>query len=237
MMLDAAEERCDTPGFGNPEHERPPPARIARPGRPGYYPGRGKRVLDIIGASVLLIVFAPLILVICVVIAFQRGPVLFGHRRVGRNGRNFYCLKFRTMVPDADARLDALLASDPVARQQWLTDHKLDPDPRVTRIGCFLRRSSLDELPQLLNVLRGDMSLVGPRPVTKAELQRYGDEAPFYLALRPGLTGEWQIGGRNDVSYARRVQMDADYARRFGFLGDLRILARTVLVVLGATGK
>ena len=152
-------------------------------------------------------------------------------------GAEFACLKFRTMVPDAEARLKDLLERDPDARRQWQADHKLDNDPRITRFGNFMRRSSLDELPQLLNVLRGDMSLVGPRPVTRAELQRYGKDDASYLALRPGLTGKWQVSGRNDISYAGRVALDSAYARDFSIRGDVTILLQTVGVVLGATGK
>jgi exopolysaccharide production protein ExoY len=209
----------------------------AAPIRRDFYAMRGKRALDVTGALVLLIVFSPLILVIALLMLSQRGPVLFGHQRIGQAGALFACLKFRTMVPDAEARLQELLDRDPEARRQWQADHKLDKDPRITPVGNFLRRTSLDELPQLLNVLRGDMSLVGPRPVTRAELQRYGEDSVSYLALRPGLTGKWQVSGRNDISYAGRVALDAAYAREFSACGDLAILVQTVGVVLGATGK
>ena len=207
------------------------------PIRRDFYAARGKRALDIAGALVLLVVFSPLMLVIALLMLPQRGPAFFGHNRVGQGGAEFACLKFRTMVPDAEARLQELLARDPDARRQWQADHKLDNDPRITRFGNFMRRSSLDELPQLLNVLRGDMSLVGPRPVTRAELQRYGEDSASYLALRPGLTGKWQVSGRNDISYSGRVALDSAYARDFSIRGDLTILLQTVGVVLGATGK
>ena len=214
-----------SPGFGQ------------GPIRRDFYAARGKRALDIAGALELLVVFSPLMLVIALLMLPQRGPAFFGHNRVGQGGAEFACLKFRTMVPDAEARLKDLLERDPDARRQWQADHKLDKDPRITPVGNFLRRTSLDELPQLLNVLRGDMSLVGPRPVTRAELQRYGEDGASYLALRPGLTGKWQVSGRNDISYSGRVALDSAYARDFSIRGDLTILLQTVGVVLGATGK
>lgn len=203
----------------------------------GPYARNGKRILDIAGALLLLAVFLPLIIVITLTQLIGGGPVFFGHARVGQYGRSFHCLKFRTMVPDAQERLAALLAADPEARRQWEAEHKLDPDPRITWLGNFLRRSSLDELPQLLNVLRGEMSLVGPRPVTLEELPRYGDAAMHYLLLRPGLTGPWQVGGRNDTSYEARVAMDTAYADRISLLGDIAILLRTVRAVFEGTGK
>lgn len=203
----------------------------------GLYPRYGKRAVDIAGALVLSLVFSPLILLLVLGLQWQRGPLFFGHPRVGRGGQVFTCLKFRTMVPDADRRLAQLLASDPEARAEWDSSRKLTHDPRITRIGHFLRRTSLDELPQLLNVLRGEMSLVGPRPVTQSELEMYGPARSAYLSLRPGLTGQWQVSGRNDLSYAARVSLDEAYARKPSLLTDLSILMRTALVVLGATGK
>jgi undecaprenyl-phosphate galactose phosphotransferase len=163
-------------------------------------------------------------------------PVLFGHDRVGRGGRAFRCYKFRTMVPDADRVLAELLARDPEARATWARDYKLREDPRVTRIGAWLRRTSLDELPQLWNVLRGDMSLVGPRPVMAEELGRYGDAARYYLDVRPGLTGLWQISGRNDIDYPERVALDAWYIKNWSIWYDIVILAKTVRVVRDAKG-
>jgi lipopolysaccharide/colanic/teichoic acid biosynthesis glycosyltransferase len=141
------------------------------------------------------------------------------------------------MVPDAEARLDEVLRRDPTAAAQWAQYQKLDNDPRVTRLGHLLRRTSLDELPQLWNVLRGDMSLVGPRPVTRAELERYGSAASDYVSVRPGLTGLWQVEGRNALTYEERVAMDRRYARKLTFRQDLRILAKTVAVVLARTGS
>jgi lipopolysaccharide/colanic/teichoic acid biosynthesis glycosyltransferase len=141
------------------------------------------------------------------------------------------------MVPDAEARLADFLARDEAAAEEWARDHKLSHDPRITRIGDFLRKSSLDELPQLVNVLRGEMSLVGPRPITEAELRRYGPFAPRYLAVKPGLTGPWQVSGRNDIEYDERVLLDARYAGGITFAGDMMILLRTALVVLKMTGR
>ena len=203
----------------------------------GIYLRHGKRLLDVAWALVLLAVFLPVIVIVAVGVWRTGAPVLFGHRRVGRRGAEFRCLKFSSMVPDAETRLQELLARDPVARQQWDENHKLDNDPRITRFGHLLRKSSMDELPQLWNVLVGDMSLVGPRPVTAEELSRYGKDSKDYLRLRPGLTGRWQVGGRNDVTYDERVAMDCAYAREVGLMTDLAILLRTVGVVLSRNGR
>jgi lipopolysaccharide/colanic/teichoic acid biosynthesis glycosyltransferase len=162
--------------------------------------------------------------------------VIYRHWRVGRNGQMFSCLKFRTMVPNADQVLRDLLESDPELQAEWVRDHKLRNDPRVTRLGRFLRRTSLDELPQLMNVLRGEMSLVGPRPVIREELLRYGRNVNTYLAAKPGITGLWQVTGRNDTDYRRRVVLDTYYVRNQNLLLDLYILAKTTGVVLGGNG-
>lgn len=196
------------------------------------------RVLDLLVSPLLLLFVAPMLIAIGTAIYMQdRGPILFSHNRIGRNGRMFRCLKFRTMVVDADARLAALLATDPRARAEWEQDRKLRSDPRVTRLGAFLRRSSLDELPQLLNVLLGHMSLVGPRPIVEAEIERYGSRFPHYCAVRPGITGLWQISGRNDVCYRRRVAMDVLYARSKSLWIDIWILLRTIPAVLLKRGS
>lgn len=163
-------------------------------------------------------------------------PVLFAHYRVGRNGRLFRCLKFRTMYRGSQQILSDLLASDAVARAQWQRDQKLADDPRITPVGRFLRHTSLDELPQLLNVLRGEMSLVGPRPITVGELTRYGGARWHYLSVTPGMTGLWQVSGRNRTSYARRVALDQRYVEQRSLAMDLRILLRTVGVVLRRDG-
>lgn len=196
-----------------------------------------KRVFDRVLAAVLLLFFAPFLLLVAAVLLLSEGrPVFFAHTRVGLGGRAFRCLKFRTMVRDADARLQRLLESDPIARREWQATHKLAEDPRVSCVGDFLRRTSLDELPQLINVLRGEMSLVGPRPVVQDESVHYGEHFADYLSVRPGLTGEWQVSGRSNTTYAQRVAMDVAYVRNRSFLGDLWVLWRTLGVVLGRDG-
>ena len=195
-----------------------------------------KRVLDIVGSVAIGLVFSPLILIIAVRMAVEDGPILFRHRRVGQDGKIFECLKFRTMVPNAEQILRELLDKDPIARAEWLRDHKLRHDPRVTRLGRFLRKTSLDELPQLWNVIRGEMSLVGPRPIVKEEMLRYGRYLRTYLAAKPGITGLWQVMGRNDTDYRRRVVMDTYYVRKQTLLMDIQILLKTVKVVLWGHG-
>jgi exopolysaccharide production protein ExoY len=195
-----------------------------------------KRVLDLLGAVVLAVVFAPLMLVIGVLMHRSGGAVIYKHRRVGRDGKFFECLKFRTMVPDADQALRDLLECDPALKAEWVRDHKLRNDPRITRLGRFLRRTSLDELPQLWNVVRGEMSLVGPRPVMREELLRYGRNVGAYLAAKPGITGLWQVTGRNNTDYRRRVVLDTYYVRNQNLALDLYILFKTTGVVLGGKG-
>ncbi|WP_218884286.1 sugar transferase [Burkholderia guangdongensis] len=196
----------------------------------------GKRAFDVSVAALLLVALAPLFAFVALAVKADGGPALYGHERVGRYGRRFRCLKFRTMVPDADAVLKAVLERDPDARAEWAREFKLKRDVRVTAIGRFLRRSSLDELPQLFNVMRGDMSLVGPRPIVASELPRYGADAVYYLASRPGITGLWQVSGRNDVGYAARVALDVAYVRTRSMRRDLVILLKTVKVVLRGSG-
>lgn len=195
-----------------------------------------KRLFDITGAVTLAILFAPVILlVVLVALAKGRSP-LFRHERVGRDGKPFDCLKFQTMIPNAEVVLADILAKDPVLKEEWERNHKLRDDPRVTRLGKFLRSTSLDELPQLWNVLKGEMSLVGPRPVTREELLRYGRNAVIYMMVRPGLTGLWQVSGRSNAEYRRRVAMDVCYVKRQSAVLDLWILAKTVIVVLSRNG-
>jgi exopolysaccharide production protein ExoY len=184
-------------------------------------------------ALMLLMLFSPLIALIAFFIWKQDGaPVLYAHYRVGKDGRLFRCMKFRSMLRNSEQVLAALLRDDPVARAEWDRDHKLTTDPRITPIGRFLRKSSLDELPQLLNVLRGEMSLVGPRPITVAELTRYGRVRWHYLSVRPGLTGLWQVSGRNNTTYEERVALDRRYVEQRSLWLDARILVKTVRVVL-----
>ncbi|RVT86910.1 sugar transferase [Rhodobacteraceae bacterium CCMM004] len=196
-----------------------------------------KVAMDKLLALVAIVILAPVMLAVAVAMFLLDGtPLVFGHSRVGIGGRSFKCLKFRSMVRDADRQLEVLLASDPVARHEWDTTRKLTNDPRVSPLGNFLRRSSLDELPQLFNVLRGEMSLVGPRPITAAEAAHYGRHYAHYTAVRPGVTGAWQVGGRSDTTYAERVAMDVDYVENWSFGRDLAILYKTVGVVLFGKG-
>ena len=197
-----------------------------------------RQALDVAATALMLLVLAPLLLLIAVLIWLEDGgAVLFRHERIGRGGEAFHCLKFRSMAVNADELLRALLAQDEAARLEWSTDHKLRRDPRVTRIGRILRATSLDELPQLFNVLRGEMSLVGPRPIVAQEIARYGGRYVHYCRCRPGLTGLWQVSGRNDVSYRRRVAIDAWYARNRCLTLDIQILARTIPAVLARRGS
>lgn len=193
--------------------------------------------LNQLGALLLLVALSPVML--CVAWSIWRcdgAPVFFGHYRVGRDGRLFRCLKFRSMYRDADRMLQELLKSDPRARAEWERDQKLVNDPRITPMGHILRKTSLDELPQLFNVLRGEMSLVGPRPVTVGELVRYGNSRWHYLSVQPGMTGLWQVSGRNNTTYDERVALDRRYveARSLGL--DISILFKTVKVVLTNDG-
>jgi exopolysaccharide production protein ExoY len=195
-----------------------------------------KRAFDIVGALILGLVFSPLILAIIALIRIEGEPILFWHKRIGRNGRIFHCVKFRTMVRDAEHVLRRLLNEHPELRDEWTQNHKLRNDPRVSKVGRVLRLTSLDELPQLWNVLRGEMSLVGPRPIVRAELLRYGRCASKYLAVKPGLTGLWQVKGRNDTTYRRRVAMDKFYIQNQSMYLDLYILAATPGAVLRRNG-
>ncbi len=197
-----------------------------------------KRAVDIAASLVLLALLAPLFLAIATLIRCDGGSALYSHRRIGRGGAGFGCLKFRSMVMDADLRLATHLAAHPEAAAEWAARRKLQNDPRITAIGGFLRRTSLDELPQLINVLRGEMSLVGPRPVVADELRtHYGRAgAAAYLAVTPGITGLWQVSGRSGTSYAERVALDMRYAERLSLKRDLGILLRTIPAVLARRG-
>jgi lipopolysaccharide/colanic/teichoic acid biosynthesis glycosyltransferase len=195
-----------------------------------------KRAFDIVGASLAILFLSPLIVTIIACTYLSGGSPLFRHRRVGRGGVFFDCVKFRTMVTDADCVLQNLLNSDRQVKEEWLRDHKLRDDPRVTQFGRFLRRTSLDELPQLWNVLRGDMSLVGPRPVVPDELRRYGRKVTTLLSARPGITGLWQISGRNNTDYRRRVALDVCYVRSRSVILDVYILVKTLRVVFTTRG-
>lgn len=200
--------------------------------------GKLKRSFDVITASALIVFFLPALAATWLLISLSsRGSAIYLHERIGLHGKRFYCYKFRTMAHNSAELLNDLLTRDPSALQEWQTSQKLTTDPRITNIGHFLRISSLDELPQLLNVLRGDMSLVGPRPITISETVHYGPHMEQYLLARPGITGLWQVSGRSDVDYKRRVLLDVDYVTNWSMLRDFHILLRTGFVVLSREGS
>ena len=197
-----------------------------------------KRAVDLaIAGSALFLLLPLLALVAAAVWLGDRKSPIFRHTRLGRDGRPFGCLKFRTMVVNAEAALAAHLADNPTARAEWAATHKLTDDPRVTALGRVLRKTSLDELPQLINVLRGDMSLVGPRPIVQAEVAHYGAAFTPCFSVPPGVTGLWQVSGRSDTTYEERVALDLDYATRWSFTRDLVILVRTVPAVFAQRGS
>lgn len=188
-------------------------------------------------AAVLLLMFSPIMLALAVMIWRKDGaPIFFGHYRVSYRGKLFRCLKFRSMYRNSEQMLSDLLVNDPEARAEWERDQKLTNDPRVTPVGDFLRRTSLDELPQLFNVLRGEMTLVGPRPITVSELTKYGRVRWHYLSVRPGMTGLWQVSGRNNTTYEERVALDQQYIDERSVMMDLTILLKTVKVVVTRDG-
>ena len=196
-----------------------------------------KRGLDIAISALAILFLAPLMLPIALLIRrHDGGAALFVQDRIGLHGETFRCYKFRSMVVDASARLEALLEADPAARAEWEKNQKLINDPRITRLGAFLRKSSLDELPQLFNILKGEMSIVGPRPIVRGEIARYGADFSFYAGVKPGLTGLWQVSGRSDTTYEERVALDVAYVRDWSFLGDIGIILRTVPAILASKG-
>lgn len=195
------------------------------------------RIVDVTIAAVLLVLLLPVMIAIAAFLKMaERGPVFFAHRRVGLGGKPFDCLKFRTMCIDADVRLAKVLASDEALLREWVSTQKLHRDPRVTRFGQLLRNTSLDELPQLINVLRGEMSLVGPRPIVEDEMRRYGRYAALYISVRPGLTGLWQITRNAGTSYRRRVATDVLYVQSRTLKFDFKILLATIPAVLVGNG-
>jgi exopolysaccharide production protein ExoY len=197
-----------------------------------------KRSFDVTAAALALILFSPIFLMIAALVKFSdHGPILYGHRRIGHNGRTFKCLKFRTMAVNGDEVLRSHLKANPQAAEEWRATRKLKADPRVTVVGTVLRKLSLDELPQLLNILRGEMSVVGPRPVVDEELNLYDSFAAYYLSTRPGLTGLWQISGRNDVSYETRIAFDTQYVQNWSLIGDVAIIVKTIPAVCMARGS
>ena len=194
-----------------------------------------KRILDIILAGSAIVLLAPLLTLCFLACLFASpGPAIFRHRRVGFGGKRFACFKFRTMVHEFPDCLRDYLASNPEANKEWEATHKLQFDPRVTAIGSILRKTSLDELPQLFNVLMGDMSIVGPRPVTEEELLKYSSSAGAYLSCRPGITGLWQVSGRSGTTYSKRVACNSYYAANWTMTLDLKILLVTLPVLLNA---
>lgn len=196
-----------------------------------------KRSVDLLGSAAALALFAPLmVLVSALIVALDPGPVFYRQERIGLGGRRFRIFKFRSMCTNADKVLANLLAKDPAARSEWATRQKLANDPRITWFGKFLRRSSIDELPQFINVLLGHMSLVGPRPIVEGEAPRYGRYLQDYCGCRPGITGLWQVSGRSSTTYQRRVALDVAYSRSRCFFLDLRILAKTIPVVIKSEG-
>ncbi len=196
-----------------------------------------KYSFDFICTLIGTVIISPIFLLISIWIYFDSpGPVIFKHTRIGKNGKAFGCYKFRTMCMDADKKLAELLANDTAAKAEWERDFKLKDDPRVTKVGKFLRKTSLDELPQIFNVLKGEMSLVGPRPVVDKELEKYGEYLDDYLMVRPGITGMWQVNGRSDTTYEERVHMDSWYVRNWSIWIDIMLLWRTVKSVIKCEG-
>lgn len=203
------------------------PSGIALTRRP--VGGALKRLFDVSCTLAIIVLASPLLLVLTfAALISSKGPILYGHQRVGFRGQEFMCLKFRTMVVDGDKVLADHLAADPAAAAEWDQNQKLRNDPRITPLGQFLRKTSLDELPQLINILRGEMSLIGPRPVVHEELVRYGTRRAAYLSARPGLSGLWQVSGRSATTYERRTELDEIYVNSWSLWGDVKIMLRTL---------
>ncbi|CAM5765474.1 hypothetical protein LMIY3S_01495 [Labrys miyagiensis] len=197
-----------------------------------------KRGFDVAVATSALVFLLPMFLLLVAVLLVAQGrPIFIRHNRIGRGGASFPCLKFRSMVTNSDVVLREYLAANPSAREEWKENHKLKNDPRITALGHFLRKSSVDELPQLLNVIRGDMSLVGPRPIVRDEVARYGAHIEDYLRVRPGLTGLWQVSGRSDTSYQHRVGLDVRYVREWSLWKDIVIIFKTIPALLQSKGS
>ncbi len=193
-----------------------------------------KRIFDVISASVALILLSPIFLILIIAVKLDsKGPVFFGHKRIGKNGADIRVYKFRTMVVNAQEVFEAFT---PEQKAEFEKNFKLENDPRITRIGNFLRKSSLDELPQLVNIIMGNMSVVGPRPIVKKELVKYGKDVDKLLTVKPGLTGFWQANGRSDTSYEERVKMDMYYIDHRSFFMDIKIIFQTVKSVIKGEG-
>lgn len=196
-----------------------------------------KRTADILIVLSAALFLLPVLVPIALIIRLSdNGPILFRHKRIGRDGKEFMLYKFRSMVPDAGERLEHLLQTDPAARAEWMATQKLENDPRITPIGDFLRKSSLDELPQLLNIFKGQMSVVGPRPIVEGEIEKYGEFFSYYTSVRPGLTGLWQVSGRSETTYETRVALDVAYVKARSFFMDIKIILMTFPAVLRRAG-
>jgi hypothetical protein len=196
-----------------------------------------KRLIDLL----LIVLSFPIVLPVCAVVSLiikltSPGPVFYGHLRVGKNGKSIKCWKFRSMCQDADKKLDEILAHNPEMQKQWERDRKLVDDPRVTAVGKFIRKTSIDELPQFLNILTGEMSFIGPRPVTQGELVKYGEQADYILSVTPGLSGMWQTSGRSDTEYEERITLDTYYIQNWSIWLDIWLIIKTVWVVFKRKG-
>jgi len=214
------------------------PAAYAQPRRMSYFERTAKRTIDIVGALTFFILFGPLYLIVGLSVAISMGrPVHFWQNRLGANGQRFRFYKFRSMVRNSEDVLDEFLSRNDMARTEWDTFQKLEKDPRITPIGMVIRKLSLDELPQFWNVLKGDMSLVGPRPCMERQRSLYGKGWEHYCAVRPGITGLWQVSGRNRLSYARRVELDVEYVTNWSLWLDIKILLKTVRAVISGEGS
>lgn len=207
------------------------------PAEPSKLNTLARSFVDRVFSLLMLLFFLPFFATIAAIILFtERGPVFFAHERIGKDGRTFRCLKFRTMCLDAKYQLEHHLANNPEARAQWEKNQKLDNDPRITCVGEFLRKTSLDELPQFWNVLKGDMAVVGPRPIVADEMPRYGDQLSAYLSVKPGITGLWQVSGRSLTTYDERVALDVEYVQTRSFLKDAVIVLKTIKAVVTLEG-
>lgn len=204
---------------------------------PAVYRRAGKRLFDLALALLILPLILPVIALLWLLVVRDGGNGFFGHKRVGRGGKVFRCWKLRTMVVDAEDRLREHLANNPEAAEEWARDHKLTDDPRITRLGAFMRKTSLDELPQIWNVIRGDMSFVGPRPIVRMELHKYGMYRPVYLSMTPGITGLWQVSEYRHELLHKHIDVDVEYVQQVSLGLDLRIIGRTLLLFVRPTGR
>jgi undecaprenyl-phosphate galactose phosphotransferase len=195
-----------------------------------------KRCFDVLGALCIITLLSPVLIILALLVKKDGGASIYGHERIGLNGERFNCYKFRSMVLNSKEVLEDLLSNSEEARNEWNRDFKLKLDPRITKVGYFIRKTSLDELPQLFNVLKGEMSLVGPRPIIEAELERYAGDVDYYLMAKPGMTGLWQVSGRNNVDYDTRVYFDAWYVKNWSLWNDIVILFKTISVVIRRDG-